>query len=207
MGANEQAEKGQRSRVPPRRRRRHGSGSGTTRNVAEKSKSEGIHPGGRHCRQRRASDPGFPRGGDGVMALALRLVPKFPKEKMPPIVVEEGQPFILQCNPPKGIPPLQIYWMTISLQHIEQDERVSMGLNGDLYFAHAEEKDSRRDYCCFASFPRIRTIVQKTAMSVVVNTTNAILQRKPSLLTPTSGRSEKQLIKGEDLKLECIAEG
>uniref|UniRef100_A0A3P8VIZ7 Neural cell adhesion molecule L1-like protein n=1 Tax=Cynoglossus semilaevis TaxID=244447 RepID=A0A3P8VIZ7_CYNSE len=143
-------------------------------------------------------------------------VPKFPKEKHDPVVVEEGQPFTLQCNPPKGIPPLQIYWMTISLQHIEQDERVSTGLNGDLYFSHAIEKDSRRDYCCFAAFPKIRTIVQKTAMSVIVNTkksdmtdgaANAILQRRPSLLTPSGDQSQQQLVKGEDLKLECIAEG
>uniref|UniRef100_A0A8C4IFM9 Neural cell adhesion molecule L1-like protein n=1 Tax=Dicentrarchus labrax TaxID=13489 RepID=A0A8C4IFM9_DICLA len=136
-------------------------------------------------------------------------VPKFPKETLDPVVVEEGQPFTLKCDPPKGIPPLQIYWMTISLQHIEQDERVSMGLNGDLYFSHAVEKDSRRDYCCFAAFPRIRTIVQKNAMSVIVqtSTSNAILQRRPSLLTPSSARSETQLVKEEDLKLECIAEG
>ncbi|XP_031136278.1 neural cell adhesion molecule L1-like protein isoform X14 [Sander lucioperca] len=143
-------------------------------------------------------------------------VPKFPKETLDPVVVEEGQPFTLKCNPPKGIPPLQIYWMTINLQHIEQDERVSMGLNGDLYFSHAVEKDSRRDYCCFAAFPRIRTIVQKTAMSVIVQTkksdmspesANAILERKPSLLTPSTATSETQLVKGEDLKLECIAEG
>ncbi|KAM7006653.1 neural cell adhesion molecule L1-like protein isoform 3-T3 [Tautogolabrus adspersus] len=144
-------------------------------------------------------------------------VPKFPKETLDPVVVEEGQPFTLKCDPPKGIPPLQIYWMTISLQHIEQDERVSMGLNGDLYFSHAVEKDSRRDYCCFAAFPRIRTIVQKNAMSVIVKTkkslispetANAIPERRPSLMMPSGGgRSEVQLVKGEDLKLECIAEG
>ncbi|MGH0179575.1 UNVERIFIED_CONTAM: hypothetical protein FKN15_011143, partial [Acipenser sinensis] len=56
-----------------------------------------------------------------------------------------------------------------SLQHIEQDERVSVGLNGDLYFSNVLEKDSRRDYCCFAAFPRIRTIVQKTPMTLIVN--------------------------------------
>uniref|UniRef100_A0A667YKL4 Neural cell adhesion molecule L1-like protein n=1 Tax=Myripristis murdjan TaxID=586833 RepID=A0A667YKL4_9TELE len=141
-------------------------------------------------------------------------VPKFPKEKFEPIIVEEGQPFILECNPPKGIPPLQIYWMTIGLQHIEQDERVSMGLNGDLYFSHAEEKDSRRDYCCFAAFPRIRTIVQKTAIvhvaihiHVIFLQANAILERKPRLMTPPGVRSDVQLVKGEDLQLECIAEG
>uniref|UniRef100_A0A8C4ID35 Neural cell adhesion molecule L1-like protein n=1 Tax=Dicentrarchus labrax TaxID=13489 RepID=A0A8C4ID35_DICLA len=136
-------------------------------------------------------------------------VPKFPKETLDPVVVEEGQPFTLKCDPPKGIPPLQIYWMTISLQHIEQDERVSMGLNGDLYFSHAVEKDSRRDYCCFAAFPRIRTIVQKNAMSVIVQTSTcqSSFFRRPSLLTPSSARSETQLVKEEDLKLECIAEG
>uniref|UniRef100_H3CPH1 Neural cell adhesion molecule L1-like protein n=1 Tax=Tetraodon nigroviridis TaxID=99883 RepID=H3CPH1_TETNG len=134
-------------------------------------------------------------------------VPKFPKETIDPVVVEEGQPFVLKCNPPDGIPPLQIYWMTISLQHIEQDERVSTSLNGDLYFSHAVDKDSRRDYCCFAAFPRIRTIVQKTAMSVIVKTTNAILQRRPSIMTPPGGKSEARLVKGEDLNLECIAAG
>ncbi|KAM7402589.1 hypothetical protein PAMP_017813 [Pampus punctatissimus] len=137
----------------------------------------------------------------------MENVPKFPKETLAPVVVEEGQAFILKCEPPKGIPPLQIYWMTINLQHIEQDERVSMGLNGDLYFSHAVVKDSRRDYCCFAAFPRIRTIVQKTAMSVIVETTNAIPERRPTLLAPPGVRSETQLVKGEDLKLECIAEG
>ncbi|XP_015815440.3 neural cell adhesion molecule L1-like protein isoform X6 [Nothobranchius furzeri] len=141
--------------------------------------------------------------------------PKFPKETLDPVKVDEGQPFILKCDPPTGIPPLQIYWMTINMQHIQQDERVSVGLNGDLYFSHAVEKDSRTDYCCFASFPRIRTIVQKTAMSVHVKprardsseSANAILERRPSLLTPPGVQSEKQLVKGDDLELECIPEG
>uniref|UniRef100_A0A8C1C7K1 Neural cell adhesion molecule L1-like protein n=1 Tax=Cyprinus carpio carpio TaxID=630221 RepID=A0A8C1C7K1_CYPCA len=134
-------------------------------------------------------------------------IPKFPKEIIDPIEVMEGQSVILECNPPKGIPPLQIYWMTLSLQHIQQDERVSVGLNGNLYFSNAIETDSRRDYCCFAAFPRIRTIVQKTAMSVVVKSTNSLLERKPSLLTPTGKESHTYLVKGEDLQLECIAEG
>ncbi|KAL0978653.1 hypothetical protein UPYG_G00173500 [Umbra pygmaea] len=143
-------------------------------------------------------------------------VPKFPKEKIDPIEVEEGQPVILECNPPKGIPPLQIYWMTIDLQHIEQDERVSMGLNGDLFFSNALVKDSRRDYCCFAAFPRIRTIVQKTALSVIVKSknssisrggANSLMDRKPSLLTPSGVKSEIQRVKGDTLLLECIAEG
>lgn len=54
------------------------------------------------------------------------------------------------------------------LQHIQQDERVSMGVDGNLYFSNALKTDSREDYCCFADFGSIRTIVQKTAMTVVV---------------------------------------
>uniref|UniRef100_A0A4W4EMC2 Neural cell adhesion molecule L1-like protein n=1 Tax=Electrophorus electricus TaxID=8005 RepID=A0A4W4EMC2_ELEEL len=147
-------------------------------------------------------------------------VPKFPKEKIEPLKVEEGQPVILECSPPKGIPPLQIYWMTIGLRHIEQDERVSVGLNGNLYFSNAVRADSRHDYCCFAAFPRIRTIVQKTAMSVIVtNSTstraayfrsgnaNSILERKPSLMSPPGDRTYTHHVKGEELLLECIAEG
>ncbi|CAG6021338.1 unnamed protein product, partial [Menidia menidia] len=94
--------------------------------------------------------------------------PKFPNELLDPVVVKEGEPIVLQCNPPKGIPPRQLYWMSIGLQQIEQDQRVSMGTDGNLYFSHALLKDSRKDYCCFASFPRIKTIVHKTAMAVVV---------------------------------------
>lgn len=147
-------------------------------------------------------------------------VPKFPKEKIDPIVVDEGQPVILECDPPKGIPPLQIYWMTMGLQHIEQDERVTTGLDGNLYFANAQQRDSRRDYCCFASFAKIRTIVQKTAMSLVVKSTglgsdsasgsgrgNAILKSKPSLLSPSGVQTYTSIVKGETLLLECIAAG
>uniref|UniRef100_A0A8C7QQH1 Neural cell adhesion molecule L1-like protein n=1 Tax=Oncorhynchus mykiss TaxID=8022 RepID=A0A8C7QQH1_ONCMY len=141
--------------------------------------------------------------------LIVPSTPKFPKEKIAPIVVKEGQPVILECNPPQGIPPRKIYWMTIGLQHIEQDERVSMGHDGNLYISNALEKDSRRDYCCFAAFSVIRTIVRKTAMSVVAkrNDAYAIPERRPSLLVPSGVQSEVRLLKGEELVLECIAEG
>uniref|UniRef100_A0A674D6U6 Neural cell adhesion molecule L1-like protein n=1 Tax=Salmo trutta TaxID=8032 RepID=A0A674D6U6_SALTR len=142
--------------------------------------------------------------------LIVPSTPKFPKEKIAPIVVKEGQPVILECNPPQGIPPRKIYWMTIGLQHIEQDERVSMGHDGNLYFSNALEKDSRRDYCCFAAFSAIRTIVQKTAMlckGYLTKETYAIPERRPSLLVPAGVQSEVWLVKGEELVLECIAEG
>ncbi|XP_070094695.1 neural cell adhesion molecule L1-like protein isoform X4 [Equus przewalskii] len=137
-------------------------------------------------------------------------VPKFPKEKIEPLEVEEGDAIVLPCNPPKGLPPLHIYWMNIELEHIEQDERVYMSQKGDLYFANVEEKDSRNDYCCFAAFPRLRTIVQKMPMKLTVNSSNSIKQRKPRLLLPppeSGGESSLTILKGETLLLECFAEG
>lgn len=153
-------------------------------------------------------------------------VPKFPKEKIEPIDVEEGDSIVLPCNPPKGHPPLHIYWMNIELEHIEQDERVYMSQKGDLYFANVEEKDSRNDYCCFAAFPKLRTIVQKMPMKLTVNSlkhandssssteisnqANSIKQRKPKLLLPPvqiGSASSKTVLKGDTLLLECFAEG
>ncbi|NWY11637.1 NCHL1 protein, partial [Aphelocoma coerulescens] len=142
--------------------------------------------------------------------LIVPSVPKFPKEKIEPLDVEHGDSVILHCNPPKGIPPLHIYWMNIDLQHIPQDERVSMSLKGDLYFANVEESDSRSDYCCFAAFPRLRTIVQKMPMTLRVSRSNFIKERKPKLLIPPESAgvsSSVTVIKGGVLLLECIAEG
>uniref|UniRef100_A0A8B9GJQ6 Neural cell adhesion molecule L1-like protein n=1 Tax=Amazona collaria TaxID=241587 RepID=A0A8B9GJQ6_9PSIT len=162
--------------------------------------------------------------------LIVPSVPKFPKEKIEPLDVEHGDSVILHCNPPKGIPPLHIYWMNIDLQHIPQDERVSMSLKGDLYFANVEENDSRSDYCCFAAFPRLRTIVQKMPMTLKVSRcksvddskvsyltfvlfyllANFIKERKPRLLIPpesAGSSSSVTVIKGGVLLLECIAEG
>ncbi|KAF7659163.1 hypothetical protein LDENG_00002490 [Lucifuga dentata] len=152
--------------------------------------------------------------------LIVPTIPKFPRETIEPIVVDEGQPVTLSCNPPKSVAPRQLYWMSVDLQHIKQDDRVSMGTNGNLYFSNALRNDSRMDYCCFAAFPKIRTIVQKTAMAVVVKTlkpdnepddssdaTLAPLQRKPSLLLPSGVQTEVVLMKGQELELECIPEG
>ncbi|KAM8758304.1 neural cell adhesion molecule L1-like protein isoform 2-T2 [Rhynchonycteris naso] len=137
-------------------------------------------------------------------------VPKFPKEKIEPLEVEEGDPVVLRCNPPAGLPPLHIYWMNIDLEHIEQDERVYMSQKGDLYFANVEENDSRNDYCCFAAFPKLRTIVQKMPMKLTVSSSNSIKQRRPQLLLPpaeSGSDSPVTILRGDTLLLECFAEG
>uniref|UniRef100_A0A3B3Y6V5 Neural cell adhesion molecule L1-like protein n=1 Tax=Poecilia mexicana TaxID=48701 RepID=A0A3B3Y6V5_9TELE len=150
--------------------------------------------------------------------IVVSTPPKFPKETLDTIVVKEGYPITLHCNPPEGVAPREIYWMTQSLQHIKLDERVSMGTDGNLYFAYALPEDSRKDYGCNAVFQRIRTIVQKMPLSVKVerlepqnnsseNVSPTLPVRAPSLLLPSGVQSEKLLLKGQDLHLECIPGG
>ncbi|XP_069793065.1 neural cell adhesion molecule L1-like protein isoform X3 [Narcine bancroftii] len=134
-------------------------------------------------------------------------IPRFPKESMKPIEVEEGEPVVLPCNPPSGPPPLNIYWMTSKMQRIQQNNRVSQGLNGDLYFSNVQSPDSRDDYSCFAHFSRTRTIVQKEPISLIVKPSNSIKDRPPSFLTPSGSSSMITALRGKTLQLECIAEG
>ncbi|XP_006009844.1 neural cell adhesion molecule L1-like protein isoform X4 [Latimeria chalumnae] len=147
-------------------------------------------------------------------------VPRFSKEKIDPVAAEVGESVILPCNPPASILPVHTYWMSLDLKHIPQSKRVSMGRNGNLYFANVKEEDSRTDYHCVASFPSLRTIVQKTPMaldvkrsnvtekpSTTLNNANSIKLRKPKFLIPFGHHSERTVVKGEHLHLECIAEG
>ncbi|XP_072136702.1 neural cell adhesion molecule L1-like protein isoform X1 [Mobula birostris] len=152
-------------------------------------------------------------------------IPRFPKESMKPIEVEEGEPVVLPCNPPSGPPPLNIYWMTSKIRRIQQNSRASQGLNGDLYFSNVQSSDSRDDYICFAHFSRTRTIAQKEPISLIVKSfahpndtespvididlsaANSIKDRSPSFLTPSGSSSQITALRGETLQLECIAEG
>uniref|UniRef100_A0A3P9KWA6 Cell adhesion molecule L1-like b n=1 Tax=Oryzias latipes TaxID=8090 RepID=A0A3P9KWA6_ORYLA len=140
--------------------------------------------------------------------IIVSALPKFPRETIPPVIVNEGESVILECNPPEAVAPRQLYWMTIGLEHIKQDKRVSMGTDGNLYFSNALQRDSRQDYCCSAAFPRIRTMVQKSPMAlVVVKSNEAPPERAPSMLLPSGVQTEKVLMKGEELQLECITAG
>uniref|UniRef100_A0A3B4A3V1 Cell adhesion molecule L1-like b n=1 Tax=Periophthalmus magnuspinnatus TaxID=409849 RepID=A0A3B4A3V1_9GOBI len=159
---------------------------------------------------------------DEIQLIALSA-PKFPKENLDPISVNEGDPLVLRCNPPASVVPSQIHWMSINLQHILQDERVSMGMDGNLYFSHTLQNDSRTDYTCVAAFNKIRTIVQKSPMTLVVKSGTLITVcshvttvsragaapalSKPRILLPSGVQSEVVLLKGKELKLECLPGG
>ena len=57
-----------------------------------------------------------------------------------------------------------------TMQAVRQDRRVSMGVNGDLYFSNVLINDSATDYCCNARFPYKNIIQQKMPVVVKVLT-------------------------------------
>lgn len=152
--------------------------------------------------------------------------PLWSKERIHPIMAQEGQSLILQCRPPAGLPPPIIFWMDNNFQRLPQSRRVSQGLNGDLYFSNIRREDSRNDYICYARFPHTQTIQQKQPISVrVVNmdsindTMDAFFnetdlfgdkpdeQRAPTFMVPTDSDSTKLVLRGQTLEMECIADG
>ncbi|XP_062402310.1 neurofascin homolog (chicken) a isoform X3 [Sardina pilchardus] len=153
--------------------------------------------------------------------LRVSKSPLWPKEVLEPIVVTEGSSLVLPCNPPPGLPPPMTFWMSSYMMPIRQDARVSMGLNGDLYFSSVLSKDTSTDYSCNARFLFTHTIQQKNPYTLKVharqpdnnsssfNLTDArhLLETSPSFLTPTGLSSSKMVLRGQKLLLECIAAG
>ncbi|XP_076589923.1 neuronal cell adhesion molecule-like isoform X3 [Chaetodon auriga] len=152
--------------------------------------------------------------------------PLWSKEKIKPIVVQEGVSLVLPCRPPAGLPPPIIFWMDNNFQRLPQSSRVAQSLNGDLYFSNVLRDDSRNDYICYARFPYTQTIQQKQPITVKVLNMDAINdtmaafyndtdlfseepadERKPSFLIPSGPSSSKTVLRGQVLEMECIAEG
>ncbi|XP_072257606.1 neuronal cell adhesion molecule isoform X22 [Pyxicephalus adspersus] len=152
--------------------------------------------------------------------------PLWTKEKIEPIVIQQGMPLVLPCKPPRGLPPPVVFWMDNFFQRLPQNGRISQGLNGDLYFSNVQPEDSRDFYICYARFNLTQTIHQKQPISLKVLSTDSMNEtiaanltdtdfygdspaenRSPSLLVPTGHTSNRTVLRGEVLLLECIAEG
>ncbi|KAL1021027.1 hypothetical protein UPYG_G00007780 [Umbra pygmaea] len=155
--------------------------------------------------------------------LRISKAPLWPKEVLEPVTVSVGHPLVLNCNPPPGPPKPEIYWMSkcssgrpFNWPHrphppvilpVKQDRRVSMGVNGDLYFSNVYLNDSATDYCCNARFPYKNIIQQKTPVIVRVLTTRMLSEAAPTLLSPAGKASSQTVLQGEEFLLECIAAG
>ncbi|KAF7669865.1 hypothetical protein LDENG_00128950 [Lucifuga dentata] len=152
--------------------------------------------------------------------------PLWSKERIDPVIVPEGVSLMLPCQPPAGLPPPIIFWMDNNFQRLPQSSRVSQSLNGDLYFSNVLREDSRNDYICYARFPHTQTIQQKQPITVKVFNMDAINEtmaafyndtdlfseapadeRRPTFLTPSGPSSEKMVLRGQVLEMECIAGG
>ncbi|XP_032444839.1 neuronal cell adhesion molecule a isoform X12 [Xiphophorus hellerii] len=133
--------------------------------------------------------------------------PLWSKEKNEAILVQKGVSLVLPCRPPAGLPPPVIFWMDNNFQKLPLNKRVSQALNGDLYFSNVLPEDTRSDYICYARFPYTQTIQQKQPISVVVLNSNPEGERRPGFKLPSGSTSNKMVLRGETLELECIAEG
>uniref|UniRef100_A0A8D0QEF0 Neurofascin n=1 Tax=Sus scrofa TaxID=9823 RepID=A0A8D0QEF0_PIG len=156
--------------------------------------------------------------------LQVSKSPLWPKENLDPVVVQEGAPLTLQCNPPPGLPSPVIFWMSSSMEPITQDKRVSQGHNGDLYFSNVMLQDMQTDYSCNARFHFTHTIQQKNPFNLKVLTNHpyndsslrnhpdmysarGVAERTPSFMYPQGTASSQMVLRGMDLLLECIASG
>ncbi|KAM9212197.1 neurofascin isoform 6-T6 [Dugong dugon] len=139
--------------------------------------------------------------------LQVSKSPLWPKENLDPVVVQEGAPLTLQCNPPPGLPSPVIFWMSSSMEPITQDKRVSQGHHGDLYFSNVMLQDMQTDYSCNARFHFTHTIQQKNPFTLKVLTTRGVAERTPSFMYPQGTASSQMVLRGMDLLLECIASG
>nr|XP_021492039.1 neurofascin isoform X5 [Meriones unguiculatus] len=139
--------------------------------------------------------------------LQVSKSPLWPKENLDPVVVQEGAPLTLQCNPPPGLPSPVIFWMSSSMEPITQDKRVSQGHNGDLYFSNVMLQDMQTDYSCNARFHFTHTIQQKNPFTLKVLTTRGVAESTPSFMYPQGTSSSQMVLRGMDLLLECIASG
>lgn len=64
--------------------------------------------------------------------------------------------------------PILSFCLAPAFQRLPQSERVSQGLNGDLYFSNVLPEDTREDYICYARFNHTQTIQQKQPISLKV---------------------------------------
>ncbi|XP_044856555.1 neural cell adhesion molecule L1, partial [Mauremys mutica] len=175
-------------------------GSGT---LYVNNSNVGRHQGVYRCYA--SNDLGTAMGPE--IRVIAESTPQWPKEKVSPLEVEEGESVILPCNPPASAVPPKIYWLNSRIVHIAQDERVAMGQDGYLYFANVRRSDSHPDYICHAHYLGPRTIIQKEPIELRVRPTNSVKFRQPRLMVPPGDSSSHVALRGSSLALECIAEG
>ncbi|CAN9516135.1 unnamed protein product [Ophioblennius macclurei] len=134
--------------------------------------------------------------------------PSQQKDKKVVVKAEEGNSIVLKCNPPQSSMEPIIHWMDIKMLHIALSERVVVGKDGSLYFAHLTSEDSREDYICNVQYLAKRTILAKEPIALKVNPSNSVPRnRRPQMMRPTGTHSTYHTLRGQTVELECIVQG
>ncbi|XP_041860728.1 neural cell adhesion molecule L1.1-like isoform X2 [Melanotaenia boesemani] len=133
--------------------------------------------------------------------------PVLQKQQKVHLEAYEGSSIILTCNPPKSSTPPHIHWMDKKMVHIEQNDRVMTGLDGNLYFSNLWRNDSRKDYICNAQYAAARTILPETAIRLTVKPSNDVNGRKPHFFHSHGSHTSVQALRGHSVTLECIPKG
>ncbi|XP_041654294.1 neural cell adhesion molecule L1.2 isoform X2 [Cheilinus undulatus] len=140
--------------------------------------------------------------------LNIDALPTQQKEKKVNVKAEEGNSIVLKCNPPQSSMEPIIHWMDWRLHHILLSDRVVVGKDGNLYFAHLTTQDSRQDYTCNVQYLATRTILTKEPITLTVNPSNSVVRnRRPHMMRPTGSQSIYHALRGQTLELECIVQG
>ncbi|XP_042347416.1 neural cell adhesion molecule L1.2 isoform X3 [Plectropomus leopardus] len=140
--------------------------------------------------------------------LSTDVPPSQQKEKKVNVKSDEGSSIVLKCNPPQSTMEPIIHWMDWRLHHIVLSERVVVGKDGNLYFAHLTTEDSRDDYTCNVQYLATRTILAKEPITLTVNPSNSVLRnRRPHMMIPTGSRTTYHALRGQTVELECIVQG
>lgn len=137
----------------------------------------------------------------------------FPEEKVREILVDEGDPYSIDCNPPSGYPKPSIFWMVMSntgTLHSINSSRLTVDSEGRLHFSNVTRQDQLADnsvYVCSATSPGRSEykIGKKTRLMVQSKSTGLVNHHAPleQYLSPPI----VQALRGQKLQLHCIYGG
>lgn len=136
----------------------------------------------------------------------------FPEERTREYVVEEGDPFSIDCSPPSGYPKPMIFWMTMSNNgalHSINSTRLTVDPEGKLHFSNVTKTDQLDNelYACSATSYYLTEykVGRKTRIIVQPRSTGLINHHAPEAqyLSPTNVPA----LRGQKLLLHCIYGG
>lgn len=136
----------------------------------------------------------------------------FPEERPRELLVDEGEPFSIDCNPPSGYPKPTIFWMIMSntgFLHSINSSRLTVDPEGKLHFSNVTKFDQLDNalYACSAT-SHYRTeykVGRKTKLIVQSRSTGLVNHRAPEVqyVSPP----HVPALRGQKLLLHCIYGG